>query len=1125
MTDYKQLPDDMLVEFSLIGDERAFEELVARYEKPVMTAAVRITGNHYSAQDASQDAFVSAWIKLSTLSNGAKFRPWLMAIARNSARTLLARYRCAACDLPLDDGIVCDLPDDSSEADELREMVKALDAETREVLEMHYFEGYSVNEMAQKLGQPVGTIKWRLSEGRKKLRKGYGYEEEYDDNEAVVRRVMRQVENLKMWRFKERMTGFEKEYRRVLDNVDALDESVDKDRAMSDMSIMGFQWIDGVKHKPRLEKIKAMADKVHNEDVMASVAEVEFDFAISDFAAQNDEHEFDEDELTNSYRRMLLGLEDALVRYYAERGYTSAVIRLLRTLADKFDQNNYSSDGKRCLEKLAQIAPQGSFACHFARAALAEHERFEKMVAADIPDFTVFSICSRIVSKGGKLYQWDQGVWQFFRGDKYVLAPLLHPFWMLYDGIIADRSFKVGKPVVSSSGNTVTLIDDNATVETPAGLFEGCSAIALTHGNTGIVRTIYSCPGVGPVKITSSDFILRGHHVSFDKNGRCDNEALLVSYDAAFDGLIPRKGSRWDYEYHSDLGGLCVKYRTQVMESGKNDAVVVTHFCEDRDKAKTDSIAGDVDRIRTIIQNSMEIDDPAGKVSAILGRAAKRNLTPRERTILNAFTRAAKRDARLAANLSDPNAPVRGLWNLFDVYEIAEGDGCLTKSTGNSEWDLTFTPFLPSIEGQKLLHNEFINILADSTGFLWNDIWKPGYSENYMRDVYGMKDRELSFHFVKDGETVTVPAGTFENCVHIQFDMRGIGNLYTPYGYRGGWADYWFAPGVGVVQHFRLINATYDCYWQLTEYEGTGEGYFPCGDGLFRRYEPANLREGFISSLEITFVHEDGKIYMISDGEGAQKTENYRAAEKALIHSEPIDMEPWFETRESIISKILPMIVEADPAGFIAEGYPADEYKNEAEMIADNAMYYGDRDDVLTSVTNSTERILTYSWTKKKPDKKLIRSVANAAYDEYKKGDLQSTANVNCEELYYDRLTGEFDDLVARAKELLSENDCGARSQAVAILCPSREIYSAFIPDATADDQPEEDALIEEIASGENGSVLRIVCLRSDESVVPPCVRLIEKIVGISEYNRFAAAMIDSKVGFKRLGDLEAKKE
>ena len=281
MTHYVNHPDDTLVELSLLGDQAAFEELVSRHERAVLGTAFKVTENPFSAQDASQDAFVSAWINLDRLKERAKFGPWVCSIAKNKARTLVIHYRNAIPDISLD--LLPNVSEDDTltemlEAAELHETVESLSEKVREAIKLHYFEGLSIAEIAKRLSLPAGTVKWRLSEGRKQLRKEYGLmEKQYDDNERVLARVMRQVEQLKLWRLKDDKTGFEEEYRRVLQAVEDISESKEKQYALADTLMAGYWWMPGERNDTVLARMKEAALQGHNEEVMQCVVANEHD--------------------------------------------------------------------------------------------------------------------------------------------------------------------------------------------------------------------------------------------------------------------------------------------------------------------------------------------------------------------------------------------------------------------------------------------------------------------------------------------------------------------------------------------------------------------------------------------------------------------------------------------------------------------------------------------------------------------------------------------------------------------------------------------------------------------------------------------------------------------------------
>ena len=102
MNRYSEMDDRTLVDLTLLGNDDAFGELVTRYRKLVVGTAYKVTNSRHTAEDASQDAFVAAWINLSGLRERGQFRSWVCAIAHNHALDLTARYRRAMPDISLD---------------------------------------------------------------------------------------------------------------------------------------------------------------------------------------------------------------------------------------------------------------------------------------------------------------------------------------------------------------------------------------------------------------------------------------------------------------------------------------------------------------------------------------------------------------------------------------------------------------------------------------------------------------------------------------------------------------------------------------------------------------------------------------------------------------------------------------------------------------------------------------------------------------------------------------------------------------------------------------------------------------------------------------------------------------
>ena len=96
--------------------------------------------------------------------------------------------------------------------------------------------------------------------------------------------------------------------------------------------------------------------------------------------------------------------------------------------------------------------------------------------------------------------------------------------------------------------------------------------------------------------------------------------------------------------------------------------------------------------------------------------------------------------------------------------------------------------------------------------------------------------------------------------------------------YRGGKFDYWYANRIGIVKMLHYLSESdTDCIWQLTDYKGTGAGFFPTDDGLFRRYEPQKLGNGWHGSVEYTFDTDETGTVIFKNALGTQDRTNYEA--------------------------------------------------------------------------------------------------------------------------------------------------------------------------------------------------------------------------------------------------------
>lgn len=163
------------------GDQGAFEELVRLYEKRVLALTQRMCKNPEDAAEAAQEAFFSAWQGLKNFRGDSSFSTWLYRLASNACVDLLRREGKRQGAVSLDDedvnlDIPSSIPSPQEEAErrELGEQIeaglRALPPEYRAVLVLREVQQLRYDEIGEALALDVGTVKSRISRGRKKLR-------------------------------------------------------------------------------------------------------------------------------------------------------------------------------------------------------------------------------------------------------------------------------------------------------------------------------------------------------------------------------------------------------------------------------------------------------------------------------------------------------------------------------------------------------------------------------------------------------------------------------------------------------------------------------------------------------------------------------------------------------------------------------------------------------------------------------------------------------------------------------------------------------------------------------------------------------------------------------------------
>lgn len=164
-------------------DPQALAELYDRYGRIVFSLILRIVRDTGTAEDLVQETFLRVWNRVQGFdSEKGNIAPWLLAVARNRAidylRSLAGRERNAVeyeeTDHP---ALYVDMERDILSHDKARVIQGALgklSANQRQVIELAYFEGLSQTEMAERMGQPLGTVKTWVRTALKNLRDDLG---------------------------------------------------------------------------------------------------------------------------------------------------------------------------------------------------------------------------------------------------------------------------------------------------------------------------------------------------------------------------------------------------------------------------------------------------------------------------------------------------------------------------------------------------------------------------------------------------------------------------------------------------------------------------------------------------------------------------------------------------------------------------------------------------------------------------------------------------------------------------------------------------------------------------------------------------------------------------------------
>ena len=167
--------DEVLIGRIANGDRLAMQVLFARHHVRVYRFVLRLVNNPSVAEDLISDVFLDVWRQASRFEARSAVSTWLLAIARFKALSALRKRPEAELDEETAERIedTSDTPEialqKKNKSEVLRECLKSLSPEHREIIDLVYYHEKSVEEVAELVGIPENTVKTRMFYARKRL--------------------------------------------------------------------------------------------------------------------------------------------------------------------------------------------------------------------------------------------------------------------------------------------------------------------------------------------------------------------------------------------------------------------------------------------------------------------------------------------------------------------------------------------------------------------------------------------------------------------------------------------------------------------------------------------------------------------------------------------------------------------------------------------------------------------------------------------------------------------------------------------------------------------------------------------------------------------------------------------
>lgn len=191
--DYKEFDDQSLIRLIARSQESALSELYDRYSRLVYSLALNAVGDPATAEEITQDVFIRIWDHAGTYqAEKSKVLTWIASITRYRSIDIIRRrkirpesqsvsWEIEPSAIEMNPINVEETVEISQKRRRVRQAISMLPEEQRQALAYAYFQGYTHREIAEVLGEPLGTVKTRIRLAMQKLRQLLEQEEHADE--------------------------------------------------------------------------------------------------------------------------------------------------------------------------------------------------------------------------------------------------------------------------------------------------------------------------------------------------------------------------------------------------------------------------------------------------------------------------------------------------------------------------------------------------------------------------------------------------------------------------------------------------------------------------------------------------------------------------------------------------------------------------------------------------------------------------------------------------------------------------------------------------------------------------------------------------------------------------------